>query len=126
MAITAQRTTITGLDKVLRNLNREITGIRNRSKAGLREAALVVRRRSMQLTPVDTGNLRASAYSEVFDTVKGPAAEIGYMAGYAVYVHEINKNYTVGQWKFLETALKEKQHEIVEIIRKRARPGIGR
>lgn len=126
MATIAKSLVITGTDKVLRNLNREIMGIRSRSKAGLREAALVIRRRSMELTPVDTGNLRGSAYTETFDGVEGPGAEIGYTAGYAVYVHEIDKSYTVGQWKFLETALKEKSHEILEIIRKRVHVGLGR
>lgn len=128
---------ITGTDKVLANLNKQIRGIQNRTKAGMREAALVVRRRSQQLTPVDTGNLKASAYTEVFDTSHGPGAEIGYTAYYAPYVHEIppppakspggrSATHTVGQWKFLETALKEKAKEILEIIRKRARPGIGK
>lgn len=117
---------ISGMDRVLRNLNREVAGIQNRTRGGLREAALVVRRRSQELTPVHTGHLKASAYTEVFDTSQGPAAEIGYMAGYAIYVHEIDKNYRVGQWKFLETALKEKAQKILEIIKKRARPSIGR
>lgn len=122
----AVKVIITGTDKVLRNLNREILGIQNRTRAGMREAALVVRKRSQELTPVDTGHLKASAYTESFDSPKGPGAEIGYMAAYAVFVHEIDKNYTVGQWKFLETALKEKAKEILEIIRKRARPGMGK
>jgi len=126
MAVGTKPVVITGLDVVLRNLNREILGIKNRTRAGLREAALMVRRRSQQLTPVDTGNLKASAYTEVYDSWEGPGAEIGYMAGYAPYVHEIDKNYRVGQWKFLETALKEKSQEILEIIRKRARIGLGR
>jgi len=138
MATIARPLVITGTDTVLRNLNREIMGIRNRSKAGLREAILVVRKRSQELTPVgETGNLRAWVHTEVYDTPKGPGAVIGYEANYAVYVHEIpppparspggrSATHKVGQWKYLETALKEKQHEILEIIRKRARPGIGR
>lgn len=122
-----KRVMISGTDKVLAKLNREIRNIESRTKAGLQEAALVVRRRSMQLTPVDTGNLRGSAYTRTYtNPLWGPGVEIGYTAGYAVYVHEINKNYTVGQWKFLETALKEKRREILEIIRKRARVGLGR
>lgn len=126
MAVGTKALVITGTDKVLRNLNRQILGIQNRTKGGMHHAALVVRKRSQELTPVDTGNLKASAYTEVYNTVEGAGAVIGYMAGYAPYVHEINKNYTVGQWKFLETALKEKSREILEIIRKRARPRMGR
>ena len=133
-----KRVMISGTDKVLANLNREIKGIRNRSRAGLLEAALVVRRRSMQLTPVDTGNLRGSAYTLAYDLwLKGTTVEIGYTAGYAPYVNEIpppparspggrSATHTVGQWKFLETAIKEKRREILAIIRKRARVGLGR
>jgi len=126
MAVGTKALVITGTDTVLRNLNREIMGIQNRTRGGLREAVLVVRKRSQELTPVATGHLRASAYTEVYNTPGGYGAEIGYMANYAPYVHEINKNYTIGQWKFLETALKEKNREILEIISKRARPRIGR
>jgi len=114
---------VTGTDEVLANLNKEILGIQNRTRAGMREAALIVRRRSQELTPVDTGNLKSSHYTEAFDTPRGPGAEIGCTAAYAPFVHEIDKNYTVGQWKFLETALKEKGKEILEVIKKRARPG---
>ena len=114
---------ITGTDKVLRNLNRQIRGIQNRTKGGMRHAALVVRKRSQELTPVKTSNLKGSAGTEVYDTAKGLGAVIYYTAYYAVYVHEIDKNYRVGQWKFLETALKEKSREIVSIIRRYAKIG---
>lgn len=122
----AVKSRMTGLDKVLRNLNREIRGIRNRSRTGLWEAALVIQAESQRRTPVKTGHLKGSADSRVYDTAKGPGAVIYYMAFYAVYVHEIDKSYTVGQWKFLETALKEKRHEILEIIKKRVRIRPGR
>ena len=119
---------ISGIEQVLKNLNWEIKLINNRSRAGLRDAALVVRRRSQQLTPVDIGNLKASAYTEAYDTPLGPGAEIGYTADYAVFVHEIDRHHKtgkpivhqVGQWKFLETALKEKSKEVLEIIRRHA------
>lgn len=111
---------MSGLDRVLRNLNREVRGIQNRGKAGLWMAALMIRRRAQQLTPVKTGNLRASAYTHAYNTPKGPGAEIGYTANYAVFVHEIDKDYRVGQWKFLETALKEKARDALEMIRREA------
>jgi len=67
---------------------------------------------------VKTGNLRSSAGSYAYDTSKGPGAVIYYTAFYAVFVHEIDKNYTVGQWKFLETAMKEKKAVVLNIIRR--------
>lgn len=147
-----------GIDNVLRNLNKEIKAIENRTQAGLTAAALKVKAESMKLTPRDTGNLRASAYvisggSQIgsapefmkkvggklvkmefgamhethlarrksgitlHGTVKMPSAEIGYTASYAIFVHEIDNNYTVGQWKFLETALFSNQKEILRIIK---------
>ena len=51
-----------------------------------------------------------------------PAAEIGYTAYYAVYVHEIDKAYRGGKtWKFLESALTENAGKIMKIIKARTR-----
>lgn len=51
-----------GLDKVLSNLNKEIGKIEGRTRQGLLAAALKVKRDAIKLAPVDTGNLRNSAY----------------------------------------------------------------
>jgi len=55
-----------GFDKVMRNLNKEIEGIKGRSLKGLIRAAILIRR-DMEHTspriPIDTGNLRASFYT---------------------------------------------------------------
>lgn len=117
-----RRVRITGLNDVLKKLNREIKGIKKRSKAGLTSAGLLVKRRSIQKTPVDTGFLRSSAYMLIGErSYGGPFVEIGYSASYALPVHEQNNNYIVGEWKFLETALRMSHRDIVEIIRKRAK-----
>jgi len=57
------QTTITGLDEVLKNLNVQILGIKDRTSKGLIESAVLIRNATENespLTPVDTGNLRAS------------------------------------------------------------------
>lgn len=61
---------------------------------------------ALKLTPADTGYLRASRY------VRRPVVtgtrfevEVGFGAPYAIHVHEINKHYVVGEWKFLATAV---------------------
>ncbi len=46
---------------------------------------------------------------------------IGFSAFYSIYVHEINKNYRRGGWKFLESALKDNTKKILSIIAKRAK-----
>ncbi len=51
-----------GLDKVLSNLNKEIGKIEGRTRQGLLAAALKVKRDAIKLAPIDTGNLRNSAY----------------------------------------------------------------
>jgi len=112
---------MSGLDKVLRNLNREVQKIKGRSRSGLWQAALTIQRRSQELTPVKYGHLRSSAGSYAYDTPKGPGAVIYYTAFYAVFVHEIDKAYTVGQWKFLETAMKEKKAVVLKIIQRAVR-----
>lgn len=119
----ASRVYFTGLKRVMSNLNKEINGIKGRTKAGLMYAALVIRRRSQQLTPVDTGNLKGSAYTQAWQAPGGnPGAEIGFTASYAVFVHEVQASHKgKGQWKFLETAVKEKAAEVVKIIQRYAR-----
>ena len=117
-----------GMDKVLRNLNKEIKKIENRTQAGVTAAALKVKAESQKLTPVDTGNLKASAYVSSPAIKNIPSAEIGYTASYAIYVHEMEYSrsgkkitHPTGQWKFLETALFSNQKEILRIIKSYAR-----
>lgn len=117
-----KRAKITGLEKVLRNLNKEIKKIEGRTKAGLWEAALAVRYRAQELTPVETGHLKGFVSTPPpIDTPRGPSTYIAFHAEYAVYVHEINANYTVGQWKFLETALRELKGKVLDIIKRNAK-----
>ena len=72
---------VTGLDTVMKNLNKEISGIRNRSLKGLIRAQIVIRR-DMDTTsptiPVQYGNLRASYYAV---TANGEAARGGKFKG---------------------------------------------
>lgn len=48
-------------------------------------------------------------------------AEIGHTMPYAAHVHEHNKNYMVGNWKFLENSFKKNQKKIIQIIAENAR-----
>ena len=54
-----------GLDNVLKNLNKEVQGIENRSLKGLIRGSIIVRRsmeKQMPKIPIDTGNLRSSFF----------------------------------------------------------------
>lgn len=131
---------LTGKDVVLRRLNAQIRGIEGRTRAGLLDAALFVKGESQKLTPVVSGNLRASAYVDSQETPSGPVAEVGYSAVYAAEVHENAekeqrrrarrgtpappgrlRRSLVGQWKFLEQPLKANVVEILNRIARRAR-----
>lgn len=109
---------ITGQNKVIRNLNKEIAAVKHRGPDVMRRAALVVRRAAQLLTPVDTGNLKNSAYTEVTVSLRrGVGAIIGFTAAYAIWVHEnLDAHHVVGQARFLATALVEKAREVFEII----------
>jgi len=52
-----------GLDKVLARLNTEVMGIKRRSLQGLIKVGFLIQRESQKLTPVQYGNLKASAFT---------------------------------------------------------------
>lgn len=131
----------TGLDKILTNLNNQIQLIEGDVRSGVLEAVINVLGESLPETPIDTGNLRNSAY---IDDARGgnlaigdkngtviiknlnlrtDYATVGYRSNYALAVHEINKNYRAPgtSWKFLEKALKRTFRSILSIIHKRAK-----
>lgn len=65
---------LVGMEKVLRNLNREISKIEGRTLKGLIRSAILIRRdmeATPPLIPVDTGNLRASFYTITTKPVEG-------------------------------------------------------
>ena len=117
-----KRAKITGLEKVLKNLNKEIGKIKGRTKAGIWEAALAVRYRAQELTPVETGHLKGFVSTPPpIDSPRGPGTYIAFHAEYAVYVHEIQARHKAGQWKFLETALRELKKKVLDIIKRNAK-----
>lgn len=54
---------VLGVDEVLAQLHGEIRKIKFRSKKGLIKAGLIIQREAQQLCPVDTGNLKAGAFT---------------------------------------------------------------
>lgn len=75
------------LDRVVRDLNREIRKITERTVAGLLAGGLLIQRDAQQHVPVEYGNLRASAYTRKMPE-NPKAVEIGFTASYALFVHE--------------------------------------
>lgn len=61
----AKQLKLTGVEIVMKNLNREIKKLKGRSMAGLIKGGIIIMRdmeKTPPLTPVDLGNLRASKY----------------------------------------------------------------
>jgi hypothetical protein len=123
-----------GLDEVMRNLNRQIEQIKGDVLAGLLEAGLFIQRAAQERVPVDTGNLKASAYTRNHPSERD-AVEVGFTAAYAPFVHEAEGKlkgqprrggsgkgtyWETGEPKFLQKAVEDNLYKIVEIIRKRA------
>lgn len=113
-------TKVVGLENVTRNLNEEIKKLTRVTFAGLLDAGLQIQNVAQSRTPVDTGNLKASAYTR--KAMGGRlAVEIGFTASYAIYVHEnLEARHTNGEAKFLERAILDNKDAIIEIIRRRA------
>jgi hypothetical protein len=74
--------------------------------AGIFLGASEVITTAMRITPVDTGYLRSSRYVTK-PVITGRRVEVraGFHASYATRVHETNRQYVVGEWKFLSKAV---------------------
>lgn len=125
---------ITGVGTVNRNLARAGARIQRGVAAGVYAAALQVKAEAMRRTPKETGNLQQSAYARMVSGASLNAiAEVGYTAAYAPYVHEIppppeksipggrSATHTIGQWKFLESAMTDLRGTIKATILRFAR-----
>lgn len=125
---------IEGTEQVLQNMNAKINEIRGVTIGGLLAGGLVVQREAQKRVPVDTGNLRASAYTRRAMEPGEKAVEVGFEAAYAVFVHENMEQKLKGErrpsgrgvfWgprgrpKFLESALYDKMDEVLAAIRRR-------
>lgn len=106
-----------GTAVVLANINKEIEGLRTKSRKAMRGATLSIKSKTLPLTPVDTGDLRGSWSAEVFEAEDGFAsAEFGFTVAYAPYVHEIDKIYKAPGtgWKFLERGMQAAATDVLK------------
>jgi len=117
---------LTGIENVMRNLNKEAAKIKIKSMGALTDAATMIRR-DMDATPpkipIDTGTLRASWTTVPGHGVAGFFMIMRFTAGYAIYVHEmegadINWNRPGSGGKFFESALVRNQENILLIFKR--------
>ncbi len=61
-------------------------------RRGLLKAGLALQRESMKIVPIQTGNLRNSAFTRSGGSGFRTVVSVGYTAKYALFVHEILDN----------------------------------
>lgn len=111
---------VQGLEQVMANLDAAVEDIEGRAQAGMNDAGFMIQYEAQKLTPVDTGNLKASAYTNPVVTGE-PAVSVGFTASYALAVHEdLQMPHDNGEAKFLEKAIKRNELRILKAIADRA------
>lgn len=124
---------VKGLDKALKKTMQFKSQAHNKARRGLTKAGLFLKGESQKAVPVDSGNLRSSAFS--FLRPEAMRVVVGYTAKYAFWVHENLEQKLKGQprkasgakkgrgwyWnpggpKFLERPAKENERKIQQII----------
>ena len=123
-----------GLKNILKNMKKEEVLLGVRFALGLKAAGLLLQGASQKLTPVDTGNLKASAFTRAKGVGLAMTVTVGYTAEYALFVHELvdmklkgKERTTKGRYwdpqgkaqaKFLEEPARTKLPEMLLVIRK--------
>lgn len=84
------------------------------------QAGLWLQRASQAIVPIDTGDLRRSAFTRHSGTGFQVIVRVGYTQSYAIYVHEdLNARHAPGkQAKYLEEPARTGRATMGEIIRK--------
>lgn len=124
---------VTGLDRIVKNLNFEIKKVKNVSMKGLIEAATLIRRdmdKTPPIIPIDLGNLRASSFVVASNTMQTDGKFIGSNAAKFSTDHNAmlakEKQVTSGK-PLVAIGFSASYAEEVEAdtITKRKRPGSG-
>lgn len=118
---------IEGMDDLNKALASLVPEVSDAAMAGMFAGGLVIQAASQRNTPVEYGNLRASAYTQ---RKPNKTVEVGHSANYAIYVHENMEQTLEGEprpsglgtyWnpggpKFLERAVNENAREVLDQV----------
>ena len=114
---------ITGMKTVLKKTLMANSLIGVALARGLKRGGLFLQRESQRVVPVDTSNLKNSAFTrniggESFTGGNKPDVIVGFTADYASYVHEdLDAAHKRGKIaKFLERPAREKRKQILSIV----------
>ena len=117
---------VKGLDKITKNLRREIGKIEGDVFRGINLAFAWLQLRIIKITPLEFGFLRNSFFKTVVKEKKRIIARIGFTISYAPFIHEKTTASfkTPGtQAKFLEKPIMENSERILQIIAQEAKIG---
>ena len=104
-----------GLEKTLKELNKRVSNAESATPKVLNDVALDLKGKSQARAPIDTGDLRGSAYAEI----KGNKATVGFSSKYALIQHErLDFSHPQGgEAKYLENPLKENRDKYINHIK---------
>ena len=106
-----------GFIELTNKLNKSISQISDTVQSALLDCGNDLQQKAVDITPIDTGALRASAFTEA-ESGGNPSVIVGFEEEYAIYVHEnLEAHHDVGQAKFLEQPLKENADKYVGHVR---------
>lgn len=113
--------------EIQKRLEAELAKMENVTEDTIRELGAEILERSQQLVPVDTGDLKGSAFQETSAAAGSVQTTVGYNADgsapHAVFAHEIgpyaNPTTPGTQYKFLETAANETSGDIPRTLQRR-------
>ncbi len=110
---------VKGGNKVRANLDKYLQAELKKQIGRMRKSVLLVRRESQKIVPVDTSNLKNSAFTNVSFSEAKIEGTVGYYAAYAPFVHErLDLTHKSGKSaKFLEKPLKASMGKIIQILR---------
>lgn len=113
---------IKGMDKVVDELNKRIKKVGDYNQKTLEMVALDLKGKSVELAPIDTGDLRGSGYAEIGKH----EATVGFNEPYALRQHE-ELDYSHpkgGQAKYLEQPLKENTDNYIKAFEDSVKRGV--
>lgn len=99
-------------------INMLLRNIESATKEAVEDVCLDLQSKSQQLAPIDTGDLRASASTEIQKHGTLIVGRVGFNESYALKQHEeLSYNHPRGgQAKYLETPLKDNEQKYINYI----------
>ena len=107
-----------GMSAFKRAARKEKGAYEKRFTNALKVMGLFVQRESQKIVPVDTANLKRTAFTRNVGTGHSPIVLVGYTANYAIYVHENTEAaHKSGKFdKFLQRIVTDKKSEMYAVF----------